>query len=194
MKHEAARTQTRRAILEAMADVITETNGIGFSVQAVADRAGVSHRTVYNHFATRDALCDAFAEYVDEVLMATTDRAPDLGRGLSSWPDAVRDLYGVLARGDRHARASVMLMIGTRRPVKVWRARSAAIEKMIAREGGGKAPLPPKQVAAAVRLFMSSMGWHLLTDQCGLTTDEAAATSAWATRTLLEAATRRRTK
>jgi hypothetical protein len=32
------------------------------------------------------------------------------------------------------------------------------------------------------------MGWHLLTEQCGLSTDEAAEASAWATRTLLDAA------
>ena len=64
------RQRTRRAILEAMVDVIMETNGIGFSVQAVADRAGVTHRTIYNHFPTREALCDAFSDYVDELLGA----------------------------------------------------------------------------------------------------------------------------
>ena len=47
------RERTRRAILEAMVDVIMEADGIGFSVQAVADRAGVTHRTIYNHFPTR---------------------------------------------------------------------------------------------------------------------------------------------
>jgi hypothetical protein len=41
------RQRTRRVILEAMVDVIMETDGIGFSVQAVADRAGVTHRTIY---------------------------------------------------------------------------------------------------------------------------------------------------
>jgi hypothetical protein len=42
-------------------------------------------------------------------------------------------------------------------------------------------------------MFVSTMGWHLLTEQCGLTTSEAAAASAWATRTLLDAATAKRT-
>jgi hypothetical protein len=37
-------------------------------------------------------------------------------------------------------------------------------------------------------MFVSTMGWHLLTEQCGLSTDEAAAASTWATRTLLDAA------
>ncbi len=67
-----ARQWTRHAILEAMVDVIMEADGIGFSVQAVADRAGVTHRTIYNHFPTREALCDAFSDHVDELLEAST--------------------------------------------------------------------------------------------------------------------------
>src|SRR4030095_12883026 len=75
MKSKASagtRQRTRRAILDAMVDVIMETDGIGFSVQAVADRAGVSHRTIYNHFPTRESLCDAFSDYVDELLEASS--------------------------------------------------------------------------------------------------------------------------
>ena len=68
----STRQRTRRAILEAMVDVIMETNGIGFSVQAVADRAKVTHRTIYNHFPTRESLCDGFSAYVDELLAEST--------------------------------------------------------------------------------------------------------------------------
>src|SRR5262245_46914959 len=66
------RDRTRRAILDATADVIVDTNGIGFSVQAVADRAGLTHRTVYNHFPTREALCEGFSQYVDELLATSS--------------------------------------------------------------------------------------------------------------------------
>ena len=45
-----SRDTTRRAILDALAHVVVESKGFGFSVQEVADRAGVTHRTVYNHF------------------------------------------------------------------------------------------------------------------------------------------------
>jgi AcrR family transcriptional regulator len=185
--HSSTRERTRRAILEATADVISATNGIGFSIQAVADQAGVTHRTVYNHFPTRDALCDAFYDYVDE-LMSSLGRPPDTTR-LAAFPAAVDALYKGLEKHDRYARASVMLMIGNRRPMQAWRSRTAAFEKVVARETAGRAPLSSRQVAAAARLFLSSMGWHLLTEQCGLSTDEAAATASWATRTLLEAAT-----
>jgi AcrR family transcriptional regulator len=192
MKSPAAssgRQRTRRAILEAMADVITESNGIGFSVQAVADRAGVTHRTVYNHYPTREALCDAFLEYVDELLASTDWALEPPVMSIASLPTLVDGLYRTLELRERYVRAGVILMLGNRRPMKAWRGRTRTLEKVIARGAGDRPPLEPRQAAAALRLFVSSVGWHLLTEQIGLSTDEAAATSAWATRTLLEAAT-----
>ena len=186
------RQRTRHAILEAMVDVIMDTtDGIGFSVQAVADRAGVTHRTIYNHFPTREALCDAFADYVDE-LLGESAGIPEPPWSLGSLPDLVEGLYRTLALRDRHARAYVMLMIGNRRPMSAWRKRSQMAEKLIARELSGHTPLTPRQVTAIIRLLVSTMGWHLLTEQSGLSTDEAAAASAWATRTLLDAAIAKR--
>ena len=172
-----------------MVDVIMETtDGIGFSVQTVADRAGVTHRTIYNHFPTREALCDAFSDYVDELLGASAKLTEEPPWSLASIPLLVENLYRTLALRDRHARAYVMLMIGNRRPMSAWRKRSLMAEKLMARELSGQIPLTPRQVAAVIRLLVSTMGWHLLTEQCGLSTDEAAAASAWATRTLLDAA------
>ena len=187
------RQRTRRAILDAMVDVIMEADGIGFSVQAVADRAGVTHRTIYNHFPTREALCDGFSDYVDELLAESAGAAAEPAWSLASLPRLVEDLYRTLALRDRHARAYVMLMIGNRRPMSAWRKRSLMAEKLIAREQSGRIPLTPRQVTAVIRMFVSTMGWHLLTEQCGLSTEEAAAASAWATRTLLDAAIAKRT-
>ena len=52
---------TREAITDAVADAIRE-RGIDFSVQDVADRAGITHRTVYRHFDGRDALINAVGD------------------------------------------------------------------------------------------------------------------------------------
>jgi AcrR family transcriptional regulator len=188
MNLHGVRQRTRRAILEALADVIIETEGIGFSVQTVADRAGVTHRTIYNHFPTRDALCEAFAEYVDELLGAPGLR-PEFGLTLDSLPAMVITLYEILDERERYVRASVMLMIANRQPMASWRKRTKLFEALVARHASNRTALTPRQITAAVRMFASSMGWHLLTEQCGLTTGEAAAASEWATRTLLDAAT-----
>jgi AcrR family transcriptional regulator len=185
-----ARDRTRRAILEAMADVITDTSGIGFSVQAVADRAGVTHRTVYNHFPTREALCEGFSAYVDELLVSTgTIDPPPAVPQLEELPVIINTLYKALALRERYARAYVMLMIGNRTPLGTWRARTRSFEQQIAKKAGATPVIAPRLAAAAVRMFASTMGWHLLTEQCGLSTGEAAAACEWATRTLLDSAT-----
>lgn len=189
---DGTRERTRRAILEAMADVISETNGIGFSVQAVADRAGVTHRTIYNHFPTREALCEGFAAYVDDELLRASGAQPPTDYSLETLPALTSDLYKLLALRERHTRAYVMLMIGNRQPLQTWRNRTRAFEREIARNAGPGAPVTPRLATAAVRMFLSSMGWHLLTEQCGLSTEDAAAASKWATQTLLDAATGRR--
>src|SRR5512145_845114 len=70
--------QTRRDILAAVGEVLVADGVLGFSMQKVADRAGVTHRTLYNYFPTRESLNDAFAEYVEEEL-AELGPAPDEG-------------------------------------------------------------------------------------------------------------------
>jgi AcrR family transcriptional regulator len=148
----------------------------------------VTHRTIYNHFPTRQALCDAFSDYADELLGASAGLTEEPTWSVAALPEITEGLYRALSSRDRHARAYVMLMIGNRRPPSTWRKRSLMAEKLIAREKSGRTPLTPRQVTAVIRMFVSTMGWHLLTEQCGLSTDEAAEASAWATRTLLDAA------
>jgi AcrR family transcriptional regulator len=55
---------TRSAILDAAVQLFVERRSDGFSVQDVADRAGLAHRTVYRYFPTRDVLLDATAQHI----------------------------------------------------------------------------------------------------------------------------------
>src|SRR5262249_58565582 len=55
-----AATQTRERIVAAAAAILGTAEGIsGFSLQAVADKAGVTRLTVYNQFGSRKALLEA---------------------------------------------------------------------------------------------------------------------------------------
>ena len=53
---------THKAILAAAVDLFRERHSDRFSVQEVADRAGLTHRTVYRYFPTRQALMAATAQ------------------------------------------------------------------------------------------------------------------------------------
>src|SRR5918994_1006958 len=55
---------TRKAIVEAAAELFLDRGPGGFSVQDVADRVGLTHRTVYRYFPTRQELMGAAAQYL----------------------------------------------------------------------------------------------------------------------------------
>jgi AcrR family transcriptional regulator len=55
---------TRMAIVEAAAELFVDRRQDGFSVQDVADRAGLTHRTIYRYFPTRHELIGAAAQHL----------------------------------------------------------------------------------------------------------------------------------
>lgn len=175
---------TRKAILDALAGAIVEDGALGFSVQDVADRAGVTHRTVYNHFPTRDALNDALAEHVEDELSKILNEPKMVDFALM---DEIFAIFRQFEQLDAHVRAYVMLMIASRGPAKVSRDRTAEFQKAIERESKPMPADSARMATSAVRMFGSSVGWHLLTEHLDLTTEEAIAASTWATKTLLEA-------
>jgi AcrR family transcriptional regulator len=177
---------TRSAILDALAQVIVESKEFGFSVQQVADRAEVTHRTVYNHFPTRDAMNEGLAVYLEERLKSVGP-APDAELALASFPAAVEELYHGLSQHEVHGRAYVMLMVASRTPARLTRARLRQFEAVEEDRAALPAGLTPRHVAAAIRMFVSSTGWHVLTDQFGLSSREASVAATWATRTLVDA-------
>jgi AcrR family transcriptional regulator len=183
------RERTRRAILDALAAVIAETGGLGFTVQQVAERAGVTHRTVYNHFPTREALNDALAEHMEDVMARDGFREPPATSSASLVP-MIADAYAAFQSYEVLSRAYVMLMLASRRPAGVARRRTSTFEAVIARDTSPPPPLTSRGLTAAVRMFLSTTGWHILTEQLGLSPAEAATTATWAAQTLLDAASR----
>jgi AcrR family transcriptional regulator len=77
---------TRNAILEAAMDLFLERQSDGFSVQEVADRAGLTHRTVYRYFPTRQELLGATAE---RLAPAVVDQRFAEVSTVEEWIDAI---------------------------------------------------------------------------------------------------------
>jgi AcrR family transcriptional regulator len=77
---------TRNAILEAAVDLFLERQSDGFSVQEVADRAGLTHRTVYRYFPTRQELLGATAERLAPAVV--DERFAEVST-VEEWIDAV---------------------------------------------------------------------------------------------------------
>ena len=182
------RESTRRAILGALAEVIVESGTTGFSVQDVADRAGVTHRTVYNHYPTREALNDALAVYVEEQMAAGKTVPPEAGVSVANIATVIPASFEVFAQHEALTRAYVMLMIAARGPGAPTKARTKRFSQRVGRELG---PLPrhvSREISATMRMFFSTTGWHLLTEHYGLTNAQATAAASWALRVLSHAA------
>lgn len=145
------KTETREQILNALVDVVLHEGVHAFSVQHVAKRAGVSHRTVYRHFPTREALLDGLSELLS---------GQPTGPGLD--PDAIRDSYRAFDANADLVRAYVItsLALGiepAKRPERTRRMHQAFANRF--------EHLDPEEVRAtflALRVLVSSRGWHLL--------------------------------
>jgi AcrR family transcriptional regulator len=165
----------RDAILDAAAEAIRED--IDFSVQDVADRAGVTHRTVYRYFDSREAIVDGVAARFETIMAAegfvrpeTLDEASTfmerLFRQFDRFPDYVR-AYALLAltRGERSA--------VSHRRTEQWRRMFEA----------DLPHLPSGEVQAAFAVWRNltgSIAWYLLRSVSGLSGDQSGAAVRWA--------------
>src|SRR3954468_21676111 len=154
---------TRSVILEALGAELATGSVEDFSVARLARRAGVSERTVYRHFASREALLDGLSEWYNE---RVADFADDVAA------DAIAPTIArVFADFDRHeALARAVLASPGGREMRD-RARAARLARLAA-------PLAPRlqradrpRAAAARALIFalcSAQTWQSMRDEGGL--------------------------
>ena len=80
---------SQRVILDAAVELLEHASVTELSVRAIAKHAGISERTVFRYFATRDELLDAVAQEVSRRLELPPDPA-----GLQELLDYPHALYG----------------------------------------------------------------------------------------------------
>jgi AcrR family transcriptional regulator len=88
--------ETRRRIVEAAYELFYRKGFTRSGVDAIAARAGVTKRTLYAHFASKDDLLAAALQHIDALAMA---RIRKWGDRLAGDPDAMLDtLFADLAQ------------------------------------------------------------------------------------------------
>lgn len=174
------RERTRARILEAAIDVLADEGLEELKIPALAPKAGVSVRTVYVHFPTKDALVEAMSELLDERI------------GMITFPDRADDLpafwAGVFEGFDRDeqiftaaARTKPGREVLARRRGKRISDLATALEDDLA----GLDPPARRQALAAVYAMMGVGTWRGMKDYFGLSGSEAGAAAAWAIRAML---------
>lgn len=175
--------QTRLRILEAVTDLFGEPAAEEVTIPAVARAARVSLRTVYRYFPTREALIDAWAEWVDENLRIHLHSYPGDADRL---PEFVHDLYR--SYDENEALVKAMLGATAARAVRARTRRrrqrdfARAMDELL----GGLESEERRRALAPVYLLVSAPGWQAMKEQWALDGEEAADAAAWAVRVLLD--------
>ncbi|MEZ5381578.1 MAG: helix-turn-helix domain-containing protein [Microthrixaceae bacterium] len=180
----------RQAIVDACAQLVTERRHLDFAMKDVAERAGVSLRTVYNHFPAREDLLDALGRDFDRQM---AERGGPEAADLSARDDlggAVRKNFALFEElnGVSEAFAQMPLAEIGRNADRQERTR-LIVDHLVA-----QMPSVPHEEAQAIavmlRHLLSHRSWFWLTREYGLTTDEAGDVVTWAMSTLIDAAER----
>ncbi|MEI6418024.1 MAG: helix-turn-helix domain-containing protein, partial [Sphingomonadales bacterium] len=174
---------TSDLILDAVGACLADTGLEELSIDAVAATAGIAKRTIYRHFATREALLDAWwARHKQDI---GQERFPDTAAALAAFPRRAFPKFDAEAEV---MRGMVLSEQGRAMTLAANEQRKAAIRAAV-HDGAG--PLPETQatqIAAAVQLLQSATAWLTMREYWGLSGAQAGEASALAIEALLAAA------
>lgn len=178
---DAHRDLTRSRIVEA-ALTLFEAAGDEMTLARVAAAAGLTERTLYRHFSSRDELMAAVWVRVNEIVR--TPNMPDTPERLIAQP---MQMFPEFDAQERLIRAIVSTPQGRELRLSVNAERQAAIRKAVttARPDLGEPGLT--RLCAAVQLLDSSFAWAVMKDYWGLDGVEAGAAASDAIAALLAA-------
>jgi AcrR family transcriptional regulator len=146
---------TERLILQSALAVLEDDSFNALTVRAVARKAGMSERTIFRYFATREDFLDAVAREFTRLL--NMPPAPQTLDELLSMP---RRLY---ASFEPHAKLIAVVFhteIFPRMKAGAAQQRWLAIGKLLDREFRKAPPRARKIAAANIRYFLSAATWH----------------------------------
>jgi AcrR family transcriptional regulator len=177
---ERQKADTRALILATVERLLADRSLEQFSLADVARAAGITERTVYRHFETRDALLEATWKRVNESI------------GLRAFPATAGELVAlpliVFPAFEQKAdviRAMLASPQGRELRLRVNKERQAAIRAAV-RDAKPKLREPAfTRLCAAVQLLYSASGWATMRDYWGLEGAEAGRAASDAIATLL---------
>lgn len=186
---ERQAAETRREILQAAAELIMHGALTDFSMRDVAARAEVSERTVYYHFPNRQAVLDGLTEWVDDQLRERELQAHPMG--IDDLPERMTAIFAAFEEIGAPALAMARLAAAQDMYSAGHRERTAGFRDRFAEVLD---PLPPEEAErcfAVLRNLVSAATWWSLSDEFGLSGEEAGRAIAWALETLLDDLARR---
>jgi AcrR family transcriptional regulator len=168
----------RQRLLDAGAEVLTESGAEGLTMEAVAARADTATRTVYNHFSSRDELIKAvFRRQIDDLRTALVDVQPEGGTPIERLGSFISTLFDYYRREG----ASLTALLDHRVPKEVgdqvadmraWRRQQL---HTILRGVKDELRMPLPQATAIAFVLTNRTSYVTLADELGMSTARAAA-------------------
>jgi AcrR family transcriptional regulator len=147
--------RTERLILECALAVLQDDSFNGLTVRAVAKRGGMSERTIFRYFATREELLDAVAREFTRLL--NMPGPPQTLEELLAMP---RRLYSGFEPHAKLIAAVFHTEIFPRMKAGAAQQRWVAIGRLFDREFKKASPQARRIAAANIRYFLSGATWH----------------------------------
>jgi AcrR family transcriptional regulator len=178
---ERQRSATREQIIQAVHEVLIDEHPATLSMPQVADRAGMSLRTLYRYFPTKESLVDAASESFKtpaSIVGGTVSVAtlPEYLR--AQWRGFTESIAAIKAQ---HMTPAGRQMRDRRVPSSRKAVRSALRDEGIE---------PDAALADLVIALMSSAMYLELVDRLGHDDEEAAELAAWTVGAVVERARR----
>lgn len=171
---------TRSRIMKAVADLIRDGRIHGFTVEEVAQRAGVSYASVYRHFPTREKLLEEVYEWFQQ----DTNR-PLLPDSLDALPSMVDSLVAYFEANADLTQAAAVAMTALGLVPKTQREHDEEIQRLVAEANPGLDPQEARVKAAVIRFLASSLAWAIFRQRFELEPDEISSALGWALQTLI---------
>jgi AcrR family transcriptional regulator len=172
---------TRTVILDALVVELGERGAFDFSYYELARRAGVSVRTIYRHFKTRDDLLDALSRRLNKEVAFEYPRSRE---GLVA---LIRVLF---PRFDRHAAligAQLQAGLGGRVRARARHKRASVMQEVLTERLPHLPTERVRAVSGVLGCLISASSWQRLRDELGLPGEESGEVTAWAVDTLWRA-------
>lgn len=170
----------RDAILDALAERLDHDDPDDIAMPQVAAEAGVSLRTLYRYFPTRDAMFDAVGDHVVARL------------GLPRQIEGADDIAPVFLESARRGaqspqlvRAMLWTRLGRRARSSHRRRRVESITAALGEVSSHLTPAEARRRAGAIVYLASLPAWITVSEECGLSAEDARLGIAWAIRTLI---------
>jgi len=184
-----AKAETRERIVDAVVRVVLDDGIHAFTVQNVAEKAGVSHRTVYRHFKTREELLGALAASLD--VKVEEYPLPSVPVTIDDIIDVVGPSFEAMGEVEEHFRAYVIASIAMQWQDESRQRRTQAFNRALRSAFPHLSNGEVREAAAVIRSLAGSRSWYQLTFEGGLDSKAAASAADWAVRALFKDLRRR---